>query len=416
MAPRRAGPRPRLLMIAPQPFFRVTGTPINVHFTCRALVDAGYAVDLLTLPGGDPVDLEGLVVRPVPRIPGIVDVPVGFSPGKALYDVLLTIWTLGLLLRHRFDVVHAIEEAAFFAIPMARLLGVAAIADLDSDLAQQLAEHRLGTVRALTGPARWFRRRTLRRATCVVSVARRMTAIAKSEAPATPVFEIHDIPLDDAIRAPDPIRLAALRDDLGLPGRRLIVYTGNLDRRQGLEDLISALPGVLERHPDAALIVIGGQPDQIRDLREHADRLALGERVRLIGPRPPETMAEYMAMADVLASPRLEPYATPLKIFSYMASGRPIVATDLPTHTEVLDPKMAFLVPPTVEGLASGLIRALDAPVAALMRGERAKQRVRERYNFDIFSRELRAVYAFALGTGTEAEPPAVPGRALARG
>jgi glycosyltransferase involved in cell wall biosynthesis len=61
-------------------------------------------------------------------------------------------------------------------------------------------------------------------------------------------------------------------------------------------------------------------------------------------------MPEYMGLAEVLVSPRLEPYTTPLKIFSYMASGRPIVATDLPTHTQLLDAEAAILGPPTPAG------------------------------------------------------------------
>lgn len=137
--------------------------------------------------------------------------------------------------------------------------------------------------------------------------------------------------------------------------------------------------------------------------------LGLGDAVRLIGQRPPDTMAEYMAMADVLASPRLEPYATPLKIFSYMASGRPIVATDLPTHTEVLDPTMAFLVPPTVEGLTAGLSRALDVPDTALRYGANAKRRVAERHTFEVFKRELLEAYAFVLGAGTRSQPGPLP-------
>ena len=76
-------------------------------------------------------------------------------------------------------------------------------------------------------------------------------------------------------------------------------------------------------------------------------------------------MPECMALGEVLVSPRQEPRITPLKIFSYMASGRPIVATDLPTHTQVLDARSAILVPPTEDGLADGIAHALDDPDAA---------------------------------------------------
>jgi glycosyltransferase involved in cell wall biosynthesis len=103
----------------------------------------------------------------------------------------------------------------------------------------------------------------------------------------------------------------------------------------------------------------------------------------------------------VLVSPRLEPYTTPLKIFSYMASGRPIVATDLPTHTQVLDAAAAILVPPTPAGLAEGILRALEDPAGAATLGRSARHLVETRYTFADFQRRLTDCYAAVLGPTT---------------
>jgi len=397
---------PRILLIAPQPFFRVTGTPINVLMMCRALTESGYAVDLLTLPHGEDVELPGLTLHRVPRLPGIRDVAVGFSTAKALYNLSLALATRRLLRRHRFAALHAIEEAAFYAVPLARRAGVPAITDLDSDLARQLHEHGSIPARWLARPAARLRRAALRGSAGAIAVAREMREIAARESPATPTFEIGDVPIEGATRAPDPARMAAILAELGLEGRRLIVYTGNYDRRQGLEVLLGAMPAVLARHGDALLLVVGGDPARIRALEAEAGRLGLGAAVRLIGPRPPASMAEHMGLAEVLVSPRLEPHATPLKIFSYMASGRPIVATDLPTHTAVLDPASAILVPPTAEGLAGGLIRALDEPAAAAARGARARELVMKRHTYARFRAELAAAYTAILGAPAAADAP----------
>jgi glycosyltransferase involved in cell wall biosynthesis len=108
-------------------------------------------------------------------------------------------------------------------------------------------------------------------------------------------------------------------------------------------------------------------------------------------------MAEYMGMAEVLISPRQEPYTTPLKIFTYMASGRPIVATDLPTHTVVLDRDSAILVPPIPEGLAEGIERALREPERALELGRRAARLVGEKYTYELFQRRLVEAYEAIL-------------------
>jgi len=211
------------------------------------------------------------------------------------------------------------------------------------------------------------------------------------------VFEITDVPIDDATRPPDAARMAEYRARLGLEQRRLVVYTGNCDRRQGLDELVRALPEVLRRHPDVALVVVGGEPAELERLQRQADRLGLSAAVRLIGRRPPDTMPEYMGMAEVLVSPRREPYTTPLKIFSYMASGRPIVATDLPTHSVVLDRDSAILVPPTAAGLAEGIARALDDPEQAARLGQRAARLVAEDYSYERFRSRLLAAYQAIL-------------------
>ncbi|MDX1540536.1 MAG: glycosyltransferase, partial [Geminicoccaceae bacterium] len=297
----------------------------------------------------------------------------------------------------RFAAVHAIEEAAFYAIPAARLFGIASVADLDSDLARQLQDDRSALARVLARPAVWLRRLALRRADAVVAVAQQMSEIAKAESPGTLLFEIRDVPVEGATREPDPQVVAALRAELGLEGRRLIVYTGNVDRRQGLETLLHAMPAIVERHPDARLLVVGGSDAGIETLRATADMLQIGDVVHLIGRRPVATMPEYMGLAEVLVSPRLEPHATPLKIFTYMASGRPIVATDLPTHTQVLDGDTAILVPPTPEGLAEGLNAALDDPEAAAASGARARQRAAARHTYGHFKRQFAEAYAQVL-------------------
>jgi len=397
----------RVLLVAPQPFFRATGTPINVLLMCRALTEGGLEVHLATLPYGSDVALPGLVVHRVPRLPGIGAVPVGFSGPKLLYDLLLAAAVLRLLARQRFVAVHAIEEAAFYAIPLARRFGVAGIADIDSDLPQQLRDHASRLGRWLARPAAWLQRRTLRRAAGALSVARHMTEVARATNPRLPVFEIKDVPLEEALRPPDPERMAVYRARLGLEGKRLVVYTGNYDRRQGLEELIQAMAAVVRRHPDAALLVVGGEPAQVRALQGQVDAAGLAAAVRLIGQQPPETMADYMGLAELLVSPRLEPYATPLKIFSYMASGRPIVATDLPTHSQVLDGTTALLVAPTGQGLAAGICATFDDPVAAARRAGRARQLVHTRHNYATFKCELLAAYAAILGAAWPAAEPA---------
>ncbi|MGH6886013.1 MAG: glycosyltransferase family 4 protein, partial [Geminicoccales bacterium] len=130
-------------------------------------------------------------------------------------------------------------------------------------------------------------------------------------------------------------------------------------------------------------------------LRSRAERLGVDEAVRFAGKRPIDQMPEFMGLAAVLVSPRAEPLVTPLKIYAYMASGRPIVATDLPTHSDVLDQGSAVLVAPSADGLAQGIVQALEDPARAERLGEEARRKAEEHHTSASLSRKLADAYAF---------------------
>ncbi|HLE44795.1 MAG TPA: glycosyltransferase, partial [Methylomirabilota bacterium] len=102
--------------------------------------------------------------------------------------------------------------------------------------------------------------------------------------------------------------------------------------------------------------------------------LGLLDAVVFTGQRPLSEMPAYFALADILVSPRVAGTNTPLKIYSYLASGRPIVATRILAHTQVLTDEVAVLAEPTAEGLADAIRRLLasDGPGAALAKQARA--------------------------------------------
>ncbi len=158
--------------------------------------------------------------------------------------------------------------------------------------------------------------------------------------------------------------------------------------------LIEAM-AVRERFPEAVPLLVGGEPRQIERPRRRPATVGVANAARMVGKRPLEEMPEFMALATVLASPRPEPRVTPLKIYTYMASGRPIVATDLTTHTDVLDRATAILVPPTAEGVAQGMIRAFDDPAAGERMGQQARQKVERDHTYEAFREQLRKVYAY---------------------
>ena len=101
----------RALVLAPQLFFSGRGTPFSVYFRTKALSELGVSVDLLTYGEGDDIDLPNVRIVRIPRIPFCSDVKVGPSGVKLILDIVLMLWTVGMLLRHRYTFVHAHEES-----------------------------------------------------------------------------------------------------------------------------------------------------------------------------------------------------------------------------------------------------------------------------------------------------------------
>jgi glycosyltransferase involved in cell wall biosynthesis len=390
-----------VLLVSPQPFFAARGTPMNVLQMCRALTRGGYDVDLATYPMGDPVELPGLRVCRAPRIPGIRSVPIGFSWRKVLLDGVLMLRVAGLLARRRYALVHAIEESVFFLLPVT-LFGIPLVYDLDSEIGAQLAY--AGVVRNgwLLSAVRALESFALRRSRAAITVCRSLSDAARRLCPGVRVFQVEDAPLAEAAQDPDPSQVEALRCELELGDRPTVVYTGNLERYQGIDLLLDATRELTKQLPCVVVVIVGGEPRAVAALRERTRELGIDGAVIAVGARSPTQMAEWMALGHVLVSPRTEGENTPLKLYTYMRSGRPIVATRRLTHTQVLDNRSAILCEPTPEALAAGLVRGLRGGADVRALATRARVLAETEYSAAAFQRKLLAAYGAILGTPSE--------------
>ena len=211
----------------------------------------------------------------------------------------------------------------------------------------------------------------------------------RARAPRTPLFQIEDPPLVSAAQLPAPEAARALRAGLGLSADApVVLYTGNFEPYQGVELLLEAAA----RLPEAQFLFVGGEPHEIERLKARA--ATSGARAVFAGKRPPEQLPELIGLSDVLASPRTLGQNTPFKIYTYLASGRPLVATRIPTHTQLLDDGLAFLVEPTAEALAEGLRQALHDRAEAARRAAAGLALVEREYSPARYREKVAAAYA----------------------
>ena len=104
----------KALVIAPQPFFSPRGTPLSVYYRTLVSAEKNINIDLLTYGEGMNVDIPNVRIIRIPRFGLFGNVRVGPSYLKLFLDGFILLWTIYLLIRNRYNFVHAHEEAIFF--------------------------------------------------------------------------------------------------------------------------------------------------------------------------------------------------------------------------------------------------------------------------------------------------------------
>lgn len=408
----------KLLLLSPQPFFASRGTPMNVRTVVEGLAALGHQVHLLAYPMGEDVELpEGVTVHRSPRIPFIRSIPIGFSIRKLLMDIPFAVSAFIIARMFEVDVLSGVEEGAFVAGSVGLLLRKPYAIDIDSCLIDQLRTTGAARVplllRAISAVEKFF----VRRATCAVTVCQALSDNVRAVNANLPIFQIEDCPQEAAL-IPQPELVSRIIQRWGLAGKKVVVYTGNLEGYQGIELLLVSfqhfLLGLkLDERDNVRLLLVGGKAEDVLHYKGRARELGIIAQVIMVGSVPVEEVGSYLELADILVSPRTVGANTPLKIYTYMATGTPIVATNLSTHTQVLNEELAFLAEPTPESFSEALQLALESSEVGEMRrqhiGEAARSIVETYYSKAAFDERLKIfsdfLHELELGRAPLANP-----------
>lgn len=379
-----------ILMLAPEPFFEPRGTPFSEYHRIRALTDLGHTVDLVTYPFGQDVSMPGLRVFRCLRPPYLRHAKIGPSLAKIPLDVLLTVTAIRRVLTERYDAIHSHEEGAFIGVLLAAVLRIPHLYDMHSSLPQQLTNFAFSRSTLLRRLFTAGERLLIRGSRVIIVICPHLAETVHSIEPEARTILIENAPgpTDDPVSAED---VARVRQTLGLtPAMPVVLYTGTLEAYQGLDLLLDAMREVRQARPDARLVIAGGKPDQVEQLREQVRAAGLEEIVILAGQRPAREIPAFLQAATALVSPRSRGTNTPLKIYQYLRSGRPIVATRLLTHLQVLNDEVAVLTEPNAGAFARGILAVLeDAPEVRGV-GDRARHLADTTYTYEAYLERTR--------------------------
>lgn len=381
------------LVVAPEPFFTSRGTPFSVYYRTLVGAELGLKIDLLTYGQGQDVMIEGVRVIRIPDFASLGPIKIGPSYHKLFLDAFIVLWTLALLLRRRYNVVHAHEESVFFLCFLKPLFGFKLIYDMHSSLPEQLQNYRFTRSRLLIGLFEALEATCLKSADAVITICPELARYAVARMPDPKRhFLIENTIFEDVRIAAPPGAVAETRAPVLPEGRPVILYAGTFEVNQGLDILISAFALVHAACPEAFLVLIGGTAAQVQRLRELVDQHGLAGHALIEGRLPANVARACTAKASVLVSPRSHGRNTPLKIYEYLASGIPLVATRVLCHTQVLTDEVCVLVEPEPQAMAAGITRMLADREAAARIAANASALSERVYARTVYKGKMRAL------------------------
>ena len=376
----------KILLLAPQPFYTQRGTPIAIRNLATVLGEAGHQIDLITYPDGEDIELPNTKIMRVWKIPFIGEAPVGFSLKKLIYDFMMFFAVLWKTLINRYDVIHAVEEAVYIALLCGPLKGSQVVYDMDSSMADQLLEKWPGLTK-VKGLLYGFEGLAIRHSDRVIAVCQALLDKTESYRSNTPVDLLTDTVLEFANESNDS---AENLHTMIYSNSKLLLYIGNLEHYQGVDMVIQAMADVAD---DVTFIIIGGIAEDIARCRELSESLNVANKVIFLGPRPVNLLQEYLTQADCLISPRTKGVNTPMKIYSYLGAGVPVIATDIASHTQVLNENNACLVEVSPASIAAAINKVVNDPVYARRLADHAKHDSIEFYSYQAYKTHLTDIY-----------------------
>ena len=377
----------RILLLAPQPFYIVRGTPIDVELVVRVLSQRpDTEIDMVVYAEGEDRKYPGTTLHRVGRASWMRTRRPGFSLRKLLSTAAMFFCAWSLVHRRRPDLIHAGEESVFLAMFFRVFYRIPYAYDLDSSIAQQISEQ-LSFLSFLQPFFDFCETQAIRRAMITFPVCNALADLCRKRG-ARKVVTLHDISQID----PDRVPSGRLRRETG-SDKLLLLYAGNLEPYQGIDLLLEGFAQAARETEAVDLVIIGGGERDITRYRAKAETLGIGSRCHFLGPRPFEELDDYLLDADILTAPRIRGQNTPMKVFPYLHSGRPVLVTDLPTHTQILTPELALLAEPTPEGFGRAIVDLASDEALRRRLGSRGREFVERDHVFAAHQARLDAAY-----------------------
>jgi len=379
----------KLALVSPYDFAYPGGVTEHVASLAEQFIASGHEVHIVAPSSDDDTEPISSVDAPIHRIGRVVSIPTNGSVARITLSLRSYLQAKTLLQQEQFDLIH-LHEPLMPALPLTVL--------------RHSNTTNVGTFHAFRNtPLTYFYGKPIlrpffRKLHGHITVSSAAREFVGEYFPADYRVIPNGIDYPRFFRRYEP--LPQLADD-----RPTVLFVGRLEKRKGLKFLLRAWPMVLDRQPNARLVVVGrGRP--LEGYRRFARRQGWSaDDVVFAGYVPAEDLPRYYQSCDVFCAPNTGQESFGIVLLEAMAAGAPIVASAIPGfHDVVSNGLQGLLVEPRNPGaLADALCRLLGNPeLRASMR--RAGQDTAQAYDWPRVASQVLDYYTEVLER-REAEP-----------
>jgi glycosyltransferase involved in cell wall biosynthesis len=382
-------------MIAPTSFFADYGCHVRILEEALVLRRLGHHVTIVTYYKGRPI--AGLDIVRTPRLPWRAEYEVGSSRHKIAFDVYLSFTALFTALKRNPDIIHAhLHEGALIGAPIARLLGIPLVFDLQGSMTAEMVDHHfLDPDGPFFKPAKKLEWWVDRLPDAILTSTQQARRILEDEfdVPAERIHPLPDCVNVDTMQSPNPGESdKALKERFGIPPERpVVIYLGLLADYQGTPFLIRSAAQLKAAGEDVHFLIMGYPNHTL--YAQMAAELGVQDRVTLPGKIPYEQAAHYLSIGDIAVAPKLSTTEGSGKVLNYMAMGLPTVAFDTPVQREYLDDLGIYAPPGDLDAFTEAIRSLLADPLRREELGSALRQRAREHFTWERAGRQIVALY-----------------------
>ncbi|MDA1196374.1 MAG: glycosyltransferase [Nanoarchaeota archaeon] len=345
--------REKVILLCPQPYVINRGTPLAILNIVHALIESGFAVDLVTTSIGDASKIEHCTVHRVKH--PFSSLPPGFSIRKLILMPLLFAKAYSLMKHTTYSQIVSLEDGAFPGLILRKLFKTRHVYRMHC-----LPHESCAPGGVLSFILRGYEKIVFRGADVLVPITTREVSYLKERYPSVESFDMPVVPANRNEKA-DMGAVSSLRKKIGIENNDIVVlWIGNLAHYQGSEMLVSLITAVAaSKHEIFSRIkfLIAGSDGDIRSLFDPSAY----SNVITYSPEFSE-MPSIVALGDIALSLRYLDNGFPSKVTVFLRAGKAILAVSTESHRCHLNAKNAMIVANDVDSLVAGVESlALDA-------------------------------------------------------